>query len=201
MGPIRTGHFWRFHPGQSVDISNLSPQQKDEGTEKQRRGLDFGQKSSQAAKTFMITEPQPNPSPQRTQGAQRTQGKAQTGGGVYPSQNRRKLRRLTDQQAARRDLMDVKLSRFNPPVNLARTDPEQLRDLLRADCLDLRGALSAPQANCLPAGNAHPSMGLDRDFRPPLRKGLRMVPAAYFIQVTIFFPAGSPFALVILVRA
>src|SRR5216684_1793866 len=80
MGPIRTGHFWRFHPGQSVDISNLSPQQKDEGTEKQRRGLDFGQKSSQAAKTFMITEPQPNPSPQRKQGAQRQQGKEQTGG-------------------------------------------------------------------------------------------------------------------------
>src|SRR5258708_29356366 len=26
---------------QSVDISNLSPQQKDEGTEKQSRGLDF----------------------------------------------------------------------------------------------------------------------------------------------------------------
>lgn len=69
--------------------------------------------------------------------------------------------------------MDVKLSRFNPPINLARTDPEQLRDLLRADCLDLRGALAAPQANCLPAGNAHPAMGFDRDFRPPLRKDLQ----------------------------
>jgi hypothetical protein len=33
MGSLRTGGSLRFHPGQSVDISNLRLQQKDEGTE------------------------------------------------------------------------------------------------------------------------------------------------------------------------
>src|SRR6267142_1900668 len=75
MGPIWTGRSWRFHPGQSVDISNLSPQQKDEGTEKQRWGIhDYGAATK-------------NPSPQRTQGAQRTQGKAQTGGCLSESKS------------------------------------------------------------------------------------------------------------------
>jgi len=41
MGPIRTGGSWRFHPGQNIDISNLSLQQKDEGTENKSKGLDF----------------------------------------------------------------------------------------------------------------------------------------------------------------
>src|SRR5260221_13479359 len=41
----------RFRPGQSVDISTLSPQQKDEDTEK-AGGLEFRTKSSQAAPGF-----------------------------------------------------------------------------------------------------------------------------------------------------
>src|SRR5216683_3282049 len=35
MGPLRTARAWRFHPGQSVDILKLSPQQKDEARKKE----------------------------------------------------------------------------------------------------------------------------------------------------------------------